>query len=98
MKTARKVCDVRRSALGRSSLSIGKETIVSSGGKHELYLPPPKVEKLIFRIIPEMGARVAELQAGGVDIIGAVPPFMAPQLQGKRDTDIASVLGLRACT
>jgi peptide/nickel transport system substrate-binding protein len=35
---------------------------------------PPAVKTVIFRIIPEMATQIAELLAGGVDIIRTVPP------------------------
>jgi peptide/nickel transport system substrate-binding protein len=60
------------------------------------YLDPPKIKTAIFRIIPEMGARVAEWQAGGVDIIEGIPPFMVPQLKKVQNAEIQSVLGVRA--
>ncbi len=60
------------------------------------YLPPPKVEALVFRIIPEMGTRVAELQTGGVDIITDVPPFMVATLEDNDEIDVQSVESLRA--
>ena len=62
---------------------------------NEWYASPPKVKTLMFRIIPEMGARVAELQAGGVHIIFDVPPFMVSQLKKGEDTDVLSVPSLR---
>jgi len=34
----------------------------------------PAVKTVVFRIIPEMATQIAELLAGGVDIIRAVPP------------------------
>jgi len=60
------------------------------------YMPSPKVKTLTFRMIPEMGARVAELQAGGAQIITAVPPFIVSQLKKSDDTDVQSVPSLRA--
>ena len=60
------------------------------------YLPSPKVEALVFRIIPEMGTRVAELQTGGVDIISDVPPFMVATLEEDEEIDVQSVESLRA--
>jgi peptide/nickel transport system substrate-binding protein len=60
------------------------------------YMPSPKVKTLTFRMIPEMGARVAELQAGGAQIITAVPPFIVSQLKKSGDTDVQSVPSLRA--
>lgn len=60
------------------------------------YFGSPKIKNLVFRIIPEMGARVAELQAGGVDIISAVPPFMTARLDKGKDSHSVSVPSLRA--
>ena len=60
------------------------------------YLPPPRVKTLVFRIIPEMGTRVAELQTGGVDIITDVPPFMVATLEADDEIGVQSVESLRA--
>jgi peptide/nickel transport system substrate-binding protein len=60
------------------------------------YQVSPKVKTLVFRVIPEMGARVAELQAGGVDIMIDVPPFMVPQLTKTDAIRVHSVPSLRA--
>ena len=46
----------------------------------------PKVNNLIIRPIPEMAARVAELEAGGVHIITKVPMFIIPQLEKNPNT------------
>ena len=60
------------------------------------YQTVPKVKTLIFRPIPEMGARMAELQSGGVQIVTNVPPFMMKQLEKKPDLALQKVLSLRS--
>ncbi|MFQ5456656.1 MAG: ABC transporter substrate-binding protein, partial [Nitrospirota bacterium] len=43
---------------------------------------PPKIEKIIFKIIPEDTVRILELQKGGIDFIqNAIPPDMLPILE-----------------
>ncbi|MGH9243465.1 MAG: ABC transporter substrate-binding protein [Acidimicrobiales bacterium] len=40
----------------------------------------PNVDQVVFRPIPEVAARVAELQAGAVDIVAEIPPDLAESL------------------
>ncbi|MFS8524383.1 MAG: ABC transporter substrate-binding protein [Limnochordales bacterium] len=42
----------------------------------------PGVERVVFRTLPEDSTRVAELRAGGVDLIERVPVDAAPALEG----------------
>lgn len=60
------------------------------------YMSVPKVKTLIFRPLPETASRVAELQAGGVQIITNVPPFIIPQLEKDENTGIQNVLSNRS--
>jgi len=53
----------------------------------------PGIKKLIIRPIPEIGTAVAELEAGGVDIITNVPPFLVNRLKSKKGVSIQSVPG-----
>ena len=62
----------------------------------EHYMSVPKIDTLIFRPIPEMGARMAELQAGSVHIITNVPPFMQEQLAQAPEIEVQKVLSLRS--
>ncbi|MBI4562585.1 MAG: hypothetical protein HY724_11135, partial [Candidatus Rokubacteria bacterium] len=41
----------------------------------------PAIQTLVFRIIPETATQIAELLAGGVDIIRAVPPDQIPAIK-----------------
>lgn len=60
------------------------------------YMTPPRVKTINFRVVPEMGARVAELQSGGAHIITGVPPFMVAQLKKTEGVEAISVPSLRA--
>jgi peptide/nickel transport system substrate-binding protein len=60
------------------------------------YETVPKVKTLVFRPVPEMGARMAELQAGGVQITTNVPPFMIPKLEEDPNVTTQNVLSLRS--
>ena len=51
---------------------------------------PASIKTLIFKVIPENGARVAALQTGEVDIATNIPPFMVPQLKGDPNIDVVS--------
>jgi peptide/nickel transport system substrate-binding protein len=52
---------------------------------------PAGIKKLIFKVIPETGSRMAALQTGEVDIATNVLPFMIPKL--KKDTKIKVISG-----
>jgi peptide/nickel transport system substrate-binding protein len=41
---------------------------------------PPRTDTVIFRVIPEMTTRLAELEAGGLDVMGPVPMERAAEL------------------
>lgn len=53
----------------------------------------PKVDKLVFRPIPEVSARIAALQSGDAQIATEVPPDLAGTLKG--DTKAVSAAGTR---
>ncbi len=48
------------------------------------------VEKIIFRIIPELSTRVAELRSGGVDLIGDVDPDKIEQIKSDKNLKVLS--------
>ena len=56
----------------------------------------PKIKRLIIRPVPEVAARVAELQTGNADIIISVPPFLVPKLKEMPGVAVQSVLSGRA--
>jgi peptide/nickel transport system substrate-binding protein len=56
----------------------------------------PKVKKLVIRPVPEVAARIAELQTGNADIISGVPPFLLAKLKETPDITLHSVLSGRA--
>jgi peptide/nickel transport system substrate-binding protein len=51
----------------------------------------PKVKKLTMRPVPEVAARLAELQTGNADIITNIPPFLVPQVQNSPNATVQSV-------
>lgn len=53
----------------------------------------PKVDRLVFRPIPEVSARIAALQSGDVSIASEVPPDLAKTLSG--DVKPVTVAGTR---
>ena len=60
------------------------------------YLPDvPKVETLVWRVIPEAAARVAALQTGQVDIALRIPPHQAPALERDPNLRVSSALSTR---
>ncbi|RLB27268.1 MAG: ABC transporter substrate-binding protein [Deltaproteobacteria bacterium] len=51
---------------------------------------PATIKKLIFKVIPETGSRMAALETGEVDIATNVPPFMIPKLKKNPKINIVS--------
>ncbi|MBI5444460.1 MAG: hypothetical protein HY900_25020 [Deltaproteobacteria bacterium] len=41
----------------------------------------PKIPRLVIRPVPEVAARVAELQTGNADVVTSIPPFLVPRLK-----------------
>ncbi len=56
---------------------------------------PPKVKRLIFRPVPEVATRLAELQTGNADIITSIPPFLVPQVKDSANASVQSIPGGR---
>ncbi len=56
---------------------------------------PPKVKRLVIRPVPEVSARIAELQTGNADVISGVSPFLVPKLKDTPNVAIQSVLSGR---
>jgi peptide/nickel transport system substrate-binding protein len=60
------------------------------------YVPDvPKVERLVWRFIPESSSRVAALQTGQVDIALRIPPNQAPLLERDPNIRVTSALATR---
>ncbi len=53
----------------------------------------PKIQRLLFRPIPEDAARIAALQRGEVHLIDAVPYDRIPELQAARDLKVTARQG-----
>lgn len=51
----------------------------------------PKLERLVYRFIPEASTRVAELQAGRVDIVQGVPISLAETVENAPNASIVAV-------
>lgn len=56
---------------------------------------PAKVDRVIFKIIPDTAARVAALLAGDVDIINELPAFSIKQVEANPNTKVMKVNGTR---
>ncbi|MFH1176088.1 MAG: ABC transporter substrate-binding protein, partial [Acidobacteriota bacterium] len=50
--------------------------------------PRPYLDRLIFRVIPEVSSQLTQLLAGEVDLVEAVPPREAARLRGDPDLEI----------
>jgi ABC-type transport system substrate-binding protein len=55
----------------------------------------PALESVVFRVIPEDGARLIEVEAGTVDVAVRVPPAEADRLAASQNIEITNVPGLR---
>lgn len=55
----------------------------------------PKVKRLIFRPVPEVATRLAELQTGNADIITSIPPFLVSQVKDSPNAIVQSIPGGR---
>ena len=51
----------------------------------------PKVKRLVIRPVPEVAARLAELQTGNADIITNIPPFLVPQVKNSPNATVQSI-------
>ena len=57
---------------------------------------PAKVDRVIFRIIPESASRVAALLAGEVDLINELPVHAMKRVEDNPDTKVLKTLGTRS--
>ncbi|MFT5144097.1 MAG: peptide/nickel transport system substrate-binding protein [Thalassolituus oleivorans] len=57
--------------------------------------PAPALDKVVFRAIPEISTRVAELEIGTIHIIGDLPFDQAGLLERSSDVHVATVSGGR---
>jgi len=55
----------------------------------------PKFKRLVIRPVPEIAARVAELQTGNADVISSVPPFLLGKLKEMPNVTVQPVLSGR---
>jgi peptide/nickel transport system substrate-binding protein len=56
---------------------------------------PPQIETLIFKVVPEAGARIVEIESGTVDVAVRIPPADIPRLQMNPDINVEITPGLR---
>lgn len=57
---------------------------------------PPKLERVIFRVIPETASRLAALKAGEVHLASDIPPDLAPEIEGDEKLTLMTVRGTRS--
>lgn len=55
----------------------------------------PEIETVIFKVVPEAGARIVEVEAGTVDVAVRVPPADIPRLEANPNVDVVITPGLR---
>ena len=74
---------------------VKDERIVLEANK-DYWKGAPKIEKVVFKPIPERGTRIAMLKTGEVDIISELPPFTVEGLKTDKNVDVVTVLGARS--
>jgi peptide/nickel transport system substrate-binding protein len=80
---------------------LGREVILERfeayyGGADALPpIGPPPLDRVVFRMIPDVSARVGALSTGGAHIIQSVPPYLVPQLVGRPDLTVKTTVGTR---
>jgi peptide/nickel transport system substrate-binding protein len=83
---------ISREELGRKAVGTGPYRLVEYvEGSHfvlerfdQYWGPKPAIARVIFRIVPEASARVAEVQAGRADIVTPLVPELVPVVQRTR--------------
>lgn len=55
----------------------------------------PAIDRLVFKVVQEDGARLVEVEAGAVDIAVRVPPAEAARLDANPNVDVITTPGLR---
>ncbi len=55
----------------------------------------PQVTEVVFKPVPEGGARVALIETGAAHVIVRVPPRDAPRLAGSRDVEVVNTPSVR---
>jgi peptide/nickel transport system substrate-binding protein len=86
-------------ALNASPVGTGPFKFVSRKQDAELILEryddyfkgKAALDKVVFKVIPEVGPRVAALAAGEVDLIPDVPPHLEAQITGTGQSSIKSI-------
>ncbi len=56
---------------------------------------PPKLDRVIFKIIPETDAQLLALETGEVDLITSIPPHLAGRIKKNSSLNIQEVAGRR---
>lgn len=72
---------------------VGRELVLAAF--EDYWGPKPKLDKLVFRYIPDASTRIAALLAGEVDVIDAVPPHEVPRLERDPRVQVYQVTSLR---
>jgi ABC-type transport system substrate-binding protein len=55
----------------------------------------PAIQTLVFRVVPEAGARIVEIEAGTVDVAVRVPPADIPRMEANPNINVEITPGLR---
>jgi len=68
-----------------------REEHVTLAARDDYWRGKPDIDEVIFRPIPEDATRIAELQAGNVDLIVNVPPDSVPTIEAGENLTVKSV-------
>ena len=57
---------------------------------------PAKLDRVIFRVLPETSTRVAALKAGEIHIATRIPPDLIPEIEADPNLRVMAVRGTRS--
>ena len=72
-----------------------RDSYISLTASLDYWGPPPATSRLVFRVIPEVSTRIAELETGGVHIITDLPFDQAELLNESPGVRVAAIPGGR---
>jgi peptide/nickel transport system substrate-binding protein len=73
---------------------VPQDRIVLEKSKHYFDPGQARLERLVFRIIPDDNVRLANLRSGDIDMMHLVPPTHAVSLKKEGKFEVSSVAGL----
>jgi len=75
------------------SFNQGQEVVLKAFPDY--WAGKPKLDKIIFRYVPEASTRIAALKTGSVDVIDDIPPHLVASIKQDANLDVIARPGLR---